>query len=437
MKLDRRYQIPSIGYMRLVVVLLLIVVALNAYSVGSTIPSGDYKVEMRVFFHIDKYDVDLSLGNNRLSLAKIDDFLCRVKNDSSITIDEVRISGSASPEGSRKWNESLAVSRMRVLKEYVVGHAGWLCDSDVTMCGGISDLTDLCREIESSDIKNRQVALDILADPVAPEIRMRRLRTVENGRLWNEIRPLLRNLRYATVVFRYSKTEISVDTCDVESDTVIAVDDGAPVQVEEIPGDTQTEYLIPATLDITEGKSRKPLYVSLKTNMLYDALLIPSVGAEVYLGKMMSINANWSYAWWRSDRRHNYWRYYGGDIALRRWFGEKAVGKPLTGHHLGLYAQILTYDFELGGKGQMGAKYNYGGGVEYGFSLPVARRVNIDFTIGLGYLGGRYHEYTPIDGHYVWQATRQRHWFGPTKAEISLVWLIGYGNFNNRKGDDR
>ena len=22
---------------------------------------------------------------------------------------------------------------------------------------------------------------------------------------------------------------------------------------------------------------------------------------------------NWMYAWWKSDRKHNYWRIYGGD----------------------------------------------------------------------------------------------------------------------------
>lgn len=68
---------------------------------------------------------------------------------------------------------------------------------------------------------------------------------------------------------------------------------------------------------------------------------------------------------------------------------------------------------------------NYSTGVEYGYSLPVAYRLNIDFTIAVGYWGGTYYEYTPVDNCYVWQATKERHWFGPTKAEISLVWLIG------------
>lgn len=76
---------------------------------------------------------------------------------------------------------------------------------------------------------------------------------------------------------------------------------------------------------------------------------------------------------------------------------------------------------------------NYVVGAEYGYSLPIARRWNIDFSIGAGYWGGIYHEYLPQDGEYVWQATKKRQWIGPTKAEISLVWLLGKGNCNQGK----
>lgn len=103
------------------------------------------------------------------------------------------------------------------------------------------------------------------------------------------------------------------------------------------------------------------------------------------------------------NSNHRYWRIYGGDIAVRKWFGKKANEKPLTGHHVGVYGQAFTYDFEWGGKGYMGGepggtlwdKTNYAAGVEYGYSLPVANRLNIDFTLGVGYWGGKYYEYTP------------------------------------------
>jgi hypothetical protein len=40
-------------------------------------------------------------------------------------------------------------------------------------------------------------------------------------------------------------------------------------------------------------------------------------------------------------------------------------------------------------------------------------------------MGGEYKEYTHMDDCYVWQVTKSRHLIGPTKAEISLVWIIG------------
>lgn len=88
----------------------------------------------------------------------------------------------------------------------------------------------------------------------------------------------------------------------------------------------------------------------------------------------------------------------------------------------------------MGGKpgGTLWDKMNYIVGAEYGYSLPIARRLNIDFTIGAGYWGGIYHEYKPEADYYLWQSTKERRWIGPTKAEISLVWLIGNGNTNRK-----
>lgn len=182
----------------------------------------------------------------------------------------------------------------------------------------------------------------------------------------------------------------------------------------------------------------RPLYMGLKTNMLYDLVALPNVGAEIYVGRGVSLQASWMYAWWSSDRRHRYWRAYGGDIGARLWLGSRARGKPLSGHHVGVMAGVLTYDFEWGGRGYMGGKpdgtlwerCNFMAAVEYGYSLPVSRRLNIDFSIALGYIGGRYIEYDPGLNDYIYRASRRLNWWGPVKAEVSLVWLIGRGNVN-------
>lgn len=145
------------------------------------------------------------------------------------------------------------------------------------------------------------------------------------------------------------------------------------------------------------------------------------------------------YGWWSKDLKHIYWRAYGGEVFGRWWFGKKTYDKPLSGFHVGLYGQHYLYDFELGGNGEMVGKPEcplwkqglFGGGIEFGYSMQIKKHLNIDFSLGIGYSGGTYHKYKPIDDHYVWQGTYRRHHIGPNKLEIALVWLIGKGNRNN------
>lgn len=411
------------------------ILALSAMMAQAT-RRPEWKMMSSVTFVVNGSDIDANYGRNAVSLDRIRCFLDSIARDSSLMITSVVYTGYASPEGPAAANALLARKRMAALEDFVMKASTSPLPDEISRSYEVKGMSSLAEVIENSDIAHRDEALKILGDSTrSDEVKINRLRRARSGRIWREIVPLLEELRYASVTFNYVSSE---EITRLLSGKLID-----PVCVTETEEVNEPETEIMASADTVDSNyppvsvSRRPFYASLKTNALYDLLLIPSVGAEVWLGKMMSVNANWSYAWWSKNRRHNYWRYYGGDIAVRRWFGRKAAEKPLTGHHIGLYAQIMTYDFELGGKGYMGNKYNYGGGVEYGFSLPMARRFNIDFTVGVGYLGGKYYEYTPIDGHYVWQATKQRRWFGPTKAEVSLVWLIGYGNKNKPKGGNQ
>ncbi len=172
--------------------------------------------------------------------------------------------------------------------------------------------------------------------------------------------------------------------------------------------------------------------IAVRTNLLFDAILIPNIGVEVSLGKKFTVAGDWFYTWFSSDSRHRYWQTYGGYLTLRKYFGKKSqcegYSQPrfcFTGHHVGVYLSGLTYDFEWGGKGYQADHFGFGGGVEYGYSMRIGRRFNLDFNLGVGFQDGEYKEYEPIDGRYVWTATRKRPWFGPTKAEVSLVWLLG------------
>ena len=177
--------------------------------------------------------------------------------------------------------------------------------------------------------------------------------------------------------------------------------------------------------------------LAIKTNMLYDAALIPNVGVEVCLTKQWTASADWFYTWFSSDNRHRYWQGYGGYITVRRYLTHQPSDlQPYAlprGHHIGLYALGMTYDVEWGGKGYQADHFGFGGGVEYGYSMAIGQRLDLDFSIGIGFQDGEYKEYEPMNGHYVWLATHKRHWFGPTKAEVTLRWNIG----KSKKGGER
>ncbi|RRD92885.1 DUF3575 domain-containing protein [Bacteroides heparinolyticus] len=185
---------------------------------------------------------------------------------------------------------------------------------------------------------------------------------------------------------------------------------------------------------VPSPRERKPFFMGVKTNLLYDALGVPNLGLEFCPARGWSLAGNWMYARPGGGRRHRLHLLYGGDLEVRLRFGAGKGGSPLSGHHVGVYGQLLTYDLEWGGKGYLGERWSCGCGIAYGYSAPIGRRLNLDFTLGAGYLGGEYLEYVPRDGLPVWRATKKRRWFGPTKAEVSLVWLVGRGNTNGKKG---
>ena len=380
---------------------------------------------VRIHFRQGDARLDLSFGDNRAALEGIVQRLWEKRGDPALRLERLVYVGGASPEGSVAINRRLSEERARALFGYLARYVS-LPDSMTASEFVGRDWEGLLRLAEQDEgVPFRAEALALLQeicrekgdDSLDPLGRLQRLRGGEPYRyMYRELFPALRR---SQVEFRYRAVEPLVVHDTLWLQDTVWLHDTVYVEVK------------------TEVPVRRPFYMSLHTNMLYDLALVPNGGIEFYLGRGWSVAGNWMYAWWKSDRKHNYWRIYGGDLAVRKYFGRLAKEKPLTGHHAGVYGGIVTHDFELGGRGYLGDRWSWHAGVEYGYALPIARRLNLDFSLGLGYLGGEYKEYLPIDDCYVWQATKRRRWFGPTKAGIALVWLIGHGNENQGKGGRR
>lgn len=357
----------------------------------------------------------------------------------------VRIEGGASPEGSVKLNEGLSRRRADQIYRYVKNVLP-KTDVDINFKFHGRDWGGLLEFVKADSlIPYREELIDLLQQIVdttadgetEKQDNLNRLKRLRNGVPYRDVYSrLFPELRKASVWIDFADTIENTPKYLETNNSHILLD--IPQIHLTIPNLNVDVKFMPIFAERQLKKQKNPFYMDIRTNMLFDVVAIPNIGVEFYLGKGWSAVADWQYGWWKTDPKHVYWRFYGGDIALRKWVGKRAMYKPLTGHHLGLYGQIYTYDIDLGGEGQMGGKpggnlwdkYHWGAGFEYGYSLPVGKRLNIDFTLGIGYTTGYYHVYKPIDDHYVWQYSGIRHWFGPTKAEISLAWLVGRGNYN-------
>lgn len=389
-----------------------------------------------VFFPVSHTRLDPAFAGNGSRINRLVESVDSLRGaDPSVVLRAVRVEGAASPEGSVAFNKWLSEGRADAIFSYV-GSLTELPDSLTSAEYLGRDWSGLYAAVMAdSEVPYRDEVIALLAEggvltPEGParggDALLADLKSLQGGApyayLLREIFPRLRSSR---LVVDYT---LSIPSRLGEG----------PSLLPDLPsGFTPFALTVPKTLT----RRSRPFYMALKSNLITDALAIPSLSAEFYVGRSWSVVANWMYGWWDNDSRHRYWRAYGGDLAVRRWFGKRAAEKPLTGHHLGIYGGVMTFDFEFGGQGIMGGRPRgtlwdrclaYGG-IEYGYSLPVARRINIDFTIGFGYMGGRYLKYRPVDGGYEWLSTHSLNWFGPTKAEVSLVWLIGHDNFNRNK----
>ena len=179
-----------------------------------------------------------------------------------------------------------------------------------------------------------------------------------------------------------------------------------------------------------------PAAVQLRSNGLYDLALCPNIGIEIQTDLGLAWQLDYIGAWWNSPSRNRFFSNYAFQTEIRYYLASPKMTFPYTGHHVGLYGQMITYDFEFGGTGYQSRDldYTFGIGASYGYSFPLSKRWSLDLTIGLGYFQSRYDEYDPREiygeKHFIHKETRRLKFWGPTKLEATFVWNIN--SFNDK-----
>ena len=381
--------------------------------------------------------LELSYRDNAANMKALTQGIQTIKGNPCVQLQHIRILSAASPEGNSALNKRVAKRRGERLRDYLK-ETLVLPDSIFTVSSAGEDWQGLAALIAKEKTPWRNKALQIIRH--TPEWvtrngkvvdgRKRQLQNLDGGKAW----------KYMLDNHFYTLRTGAVVVCEIKTLAAESTPSAAEARLEQVRLDSVSQSpssppfpAIPSQVHPEPQSPPVASYFALKSNLLYDALLVPNLSLEASIGSGWTLGAGGMLAWWSKDAKHRYWRIYGGDLEIRKYFGTLSKSKPLQGHHLGIYGDFLTYDFEFGAKGYQ-SKATYDAGIRYGYSHPIANRLNLDFALGIGYLHSNYKTYVPRDGCYVYQETKKRKWLGPTQAEISLVWLLGKGNTNKKKG---
>jgi hypothetical protein len=174
--------------------------------------------------------------------------------------------------------------------------------------------------------------------------------------------------------------------------------------------------------------------IAVKTNALgWATAVTTNAGVEVALWPKLTISADAYYnpfkSWGAEVNRRSTWLW-GVQPELKYWFCRKFYG-----HYIGFHGQYSEFDAGLF-KHRYDGIY-YGLGLSYGYSLPIAYRWRLDFSLGLGWKHWDRDVYRRIGTSDIGDAGSN--WdnkefipgienpadnFGITKAAVSVVFII-------------
>lgn len=139
--------------------------------------------------------------------------------------------------------------------------------------------------------------------------------------------------------------------------------------------------------------------VAVKTNLLYDALLVPSLGAELGVGQRTTVNLMGTFNPFTMGERK--WKNWSLQPEYRYW-----LHRAFTGPFVG--ANALVGGFNIN-KVRVGNLYDHqrqgtmlGGGLSLGYHLILSTRFSLELAAGADFLYCTYDRYTDgaLDGRY-------------------------------------
>lgn len=387
-----------------------------------------------VDFRVNSTVIDKNYRNNNTVLTRVDSLFTELKQDTTITIESVEFSGSASPEGNANTNKRLSRARMDAVEKFVRSNVSFP-DDIITHNDRYIDWGHLIELVEADPtlpMRDEVLAIVRTEYPDAKDYRgqtidgrIPELKKLNNGVIWQELlKRYFVKMRVGAVIMN---TYIDVPIEPVHEPEQVVTEE--PVEEsEEYYTDVAEEEVVAIDemgaydTDFAAKYQKNPL-VSVKTNLMAYSTLIPNVGVEVRLAPRWSFEITGLYSPYNLFVHDFKTRVLAMKPELRFWWGESLR----KGHFIGVHMPIAGFNIQLNEdfRYQDPNHALWGIGLNYGYAMLIGKRQNwsLDFTIGFGYMDLKYDVYEGVrNGKFVRQ--EEKHYFGPTRVGINLSYII-------------
>lgn len=379
-----------------------------------------------LYYRNDRTDVDEGYMKNTENLAEIRRYL-----QSSPHIDSITIYAYASPEGVYEHNVWLSKRRAAVARDYILRYlspSSGLAPDKIILHPMEENWDGLYEAVvQGYHRADREKVLSILKADVRNDTKKWRLQQLSKGDTYKYIiRHIMPHLRLATWICVWTKP--------APPKPPVPDDKLEPVETAGFAVATVVAPIVPPALSIPAQARTKRTILALKTNMLYDAVTALNFSVEGVINRNFSILYEHHCPWWLTDSNRYCLQFlsFGGEF---RWWFRPTTARyasrtdwvqrdALVGHFLGLYGFGGKLDLQAKRKGCYQAEF-LSFGLTYGYSMPIAKRLNLEFSISVGYADIPYRHYIPTDDYDLLIRDRNKqgrtHYVGPTKVEIALV----------------
>lgn len=341
-----------------------------------------------VLFPVNSSKINADFANNRKAINTLDSLASLVKSDTAYSISTISVYGTASPDGPVNFNRRLAMARC------------------------------------SSLLRMMRISLKSDFDVIKADSFVYTWNDAPTRSMLPQLRSAYAEIGICHISFEVPEEDSVPPVCEEHIDTLecLPVVRVAPTVEDTIFISSSPEVIVPQC-DYDR--------FAIKTNAAYLATGVTNIGGEMAVSPHWSIDLPIVYSPYTLARSYRM-RFLYIQPEARYW-----LCKPLKGHFFGAHIHLGVANISLDNNNRYQTPDGfYGGGLSYGYSLPVSSRWSIEFTIGFGYFFTKYDSYynigVPIGARY--EKGVSLHYCGIDKIGINIVYRFGDKSLKRKEG---